>query len=307
MNKPKYPLRTRLLFILLAIIIWLFVVTGKEYEMVFDLPIKIENLKPGKVVISELPSQAQVRLKGSGRSLIFLVLFANGEVKLDLTTINHSYDFHLTPKMVKLPSALNTSVVEILKPETITIELDEIVFKELPVRLKVEVALKPGYILCDKIQSEPSTVRIEGPLSYVRTLRFIETEKLTLPDLHNDLSKKIPLKSPDEHIKFFPQKVTAKIAVDKIVESVFEGIPIVIKGLPDDLEAQFDPPTIDVTVRGASGQIKNLDKNRISASVFYHTDSLKSGTKIAPQILISANVDLLKIEPDSVRVSLHRK
>jgi YbbR domain-containing protein len=274
--------------------------------MEYYLPLKVENIKPGRIIVSSLPSQVLVRLRGSGRALIFISVFATAEVRLDLTDINHLHEFHITPKMVKLPSALNATVNEIIKPEIITIELDEIVFKELPVKSHVELTLEPGYVLANKIRTDPSHVRVEGPLSRFRTIHYLETEQLRFDEVNHNITQNAALKSLNAHFKLFSEKVKVIIEVDKIVEATFEGIAPIIKGLPENLEAQLYPSTINVIVKGASSKIKSLAKSHISAEIDYQTQPFKSGVKIIPRVSVPKEVDLLKIEPDSIRISLHK-
>jgi len=52
---------------LLAVLLWLFVVSGDQYTMMLDLPIEARNLNSQKTYLEEVPGYASVILKGKGR------------------------------------------------------------------------------------------------------------------------------------------------------------------------------------------------------------------------------------------------
>ena len=54
---------------LLAVLLWLFVISGDQYTMMLDLPIEARNLNSQKTYLEEVPGYASVILKGKGRDL----------------------------------------------------------------------------------------------------------------------------------------------------------------------------------------------------------------------------------------------
>ena len=53
----------------LAVLLWLFVISGDQYTMMLDLPIEARNLNSQKTYLEEVPGYASVILKGKGRDL----------------------------------------------------------------------------------------------------------------------------------------------------------------------------------------------------------------------------------------------
>ena len=49
----------------LAIILWMFIVSGERYEMVMAIPLEVRNLNEQKALREEVPEMAQVRLVGA--------------------------------------------------------------------------------------------------------------------------------------------------------------------------------------------------------------------------------------------------
>ena len=58
----------------LAILLWLAVKLSVVYEYQFPIQITAENIKPGKILGTELPDHAMIRVTGNGRALLALRL-----------------------------------------------------------------------------------------------------------------------------------------------------------------------------------------------------------------------------------------
>ena len=83
---------------LLAMLLWLFVVSGDQYTMMLDLPIEARNLNSQKTYLEEVPGYASVILKGKGRDLFKSYILQNySDIKLvlDLDGISQEYEFIL--------------------------------------------------------------------------------------------------------------------------------------------------------------------------------------------------------------------
>ena len=55
--------------LVLAFLLWLFVVSEKEYDLVLDLPIEARNLSAQMAHKEEVPSYASIKIRGTGRNL----------------------------------------------------------------------------------------------------------------------------------------------------------------------------------------------------------------------------------------------
>jgi len=69
----------------LAVLLWLFVVSGNDYTMMIDMPIEARNLNAQKTYLEEVPGFASVILEGKGRDLFkSFILKSYSEFKLVL-------------------------------------------------------------------------------------------------------------------------------------------------------------------------------------------------------------------------------
>ena len=64
--------------LILALLLWLFVVSEKEYDLVLDLPIEARNLSAQMAHKEEVPSYASIKIRGTGRNLFKSILLKKG-------------------------------------------------------------------------------------------------------------------------------------------------------------------------------------------------------------------------------------
>ena len=114
----------------LAVLLWLFVVSGNNYTMMLDIPIEARNLNAQKTYLEEVPGFASVILEGKGRDLFksyILKSYSEFKLVLDLDGISQEYEFILNdyfdknPSKVVLPPSHNVRFVEVVYPNRIKI------------------------------------------------------------------------------------------------------------------------------------------------------------------------------------------
>ena len=91
----------------LAVLLWLFVISGNHYTMMLDMPIEARNLNAQKTYLEEVPGSASVILEGKGRDLFksfILKSYSEFKLVLDLDGISQEYEFILNEYFDKNPS-----------------------------------------------------------------------------------------------------------------------------------------------------------------------------------------------------------
>jgi len=128
-----------------AIIIWFFVITENYFEYIVHIPVVVTNLKSGTTVSTELPKSAYVRLRGRGRSLLRLLIFKDIKLELNLGREVGRQIITLTADdIVMSGSATDTEVMELVSPDTVTVVIEPLLTKRLPVQSQVTIKTKPG-------------------------------------------------------------------------------------------------------------------------------------------------------------------
>lgn len=134
---------------------------------------------------NEPVDQVEIRITGDKRRLE-QIRESDLRVFVDMTSVsvgNHTVT--LAPDTVTLPDLPNGVRLEDINPKRIVVRLEAIEERDVPVRVETQGAVKNG----SEIYSEsvlPATVRIRGPISYVRGLASIPTEKVDVAGREGD-------------------------------------------------------------------------------------------------------------------------
>jgi hypothetical protein len=104
-----------------ATLLWLLAVPGARLaETELRIPVRVRNLPPGLTLEGVVPPQAEVRLRGERRDLLFLGASDVGvEVDASLASLGRR-TFALSPERVSLPDGLTLRAVS---PEKVQLEL----------------------------------------------------------------------------------------------------------------------------------------------------------------------------------------
>jgi len=256
----------------LALLLWIFVVSGNEYVMAIDLPIEARNLSAQKAHREEVPQFASVRLRGTGRELFKTFLIKNYvgfKVVLDLEGISQEYEFVLNdyfekyPQKIVLPSNFNLSFVEVVYPNRIKISLDEYQVKTVPVLANIIVQPSPGYIQVGETVISPDKIDIAGPKKELALINHVETIYDTIIDIATSLDGNINIESFGRLIDYSEDAVNVAINIQEIGERIIVDIPVQVINIPQKIRVFPSPQTVSLTVVGGVQRIAKLSPGDI--------------------------------------------
>ncbi len=296
--------RTRINLLLLAILLWILVITGRDYETVMRVPLKFHNVRADKVLISDDFPDALVRFRGSGRALVALSTFKYAHIEIDLSSAQNQQEFELTTNYVKVSAALDVEPIEVVQPDSVTALLDDLSEKRLPIKPEVEITTKPGYVLVSGARVSPATIILSGPKSLLDTLDHIGTVSKTYTELRRSLREKIALSLPHPKLESEFTEVSLSAGIERLMEQRFRQIPLKVNNPPRNLGVHLDPDNITVKVRGAVSIIKSVSREDIKAYVDFPASWSEDITGVEPGISLPEGVELVDFEPDTVFMTL---
>jgi len=321
LNKPIESLIGQKLSLLfgalgLALLLWIFVVSQDEYTLILDLPIEARNLNVQKAHKEEVPPNASVRLRGTGRDLFksfLLKNFGGFKLVLDLEGISREYEFVLNeyfekfPQKVVLPLNYNLSFVEVVYPNRIKISLDDYSSKSVPIISNLHIKPAPGFIMVGDQIIKPEKIDIAGPKKELALINHIETINDTISGLTSFYSGKIKTKSLGRLIKYSTSSVEISLDIQDISERIIVDVPVIIVNIPKKIRVFPSPQTVSLTVIGGINQISNLNPNDIKVIVDFNDWShLKQFYE--PKVSIPKNLlDWRDISPKNVEIGVARE
>lgn len=291
---------------LIAIFIWFLVVTRDTYEYRAAIPIQISQENPEYILTSPIPRKAYVMMQGSGRNLFSFMLFREGKLRLDVNWSAGSQV--IRPKLDNvflLGSAQSLTKRRLVSPDSIYLEIEKVVTREIPIKNRVDLRPLAGYKIIGDIVMEPETVPVRGPESAVAALDSINTEKEVVKDLKSPINREFELVAPDnKQITLLENKVKIVTEVQQLLEKVVNDVQVVVRYLPQNLEANVQPPSISVKVQGGMEIISPLTADDINVYVEYQPglDSLLNNAPV--QIEPIKEVKFRDVDPERVKVNL---
>jgi YbbR domain-containing protein len=252
-------------------------------------PIRLEYFTPlGKALRTTPPQYANVSWQGTGWDLL-----TGSEPRIALTVESDSIQtFYLRTIAAQ---QLGNDVFSV-SPEQITVEIEDIATKNVPVEAVAALSFWKGFDLADDIQLTPSVITVEGAKSVLENLNSLKTDTLRFQKLKDTVETTIKL-AVIPILKFSKTEVSAQLAVEQFTEkSLF--VPLTVKNAPQRLQIFPNKIKLDCTVAlsryaALSGDnfiavvdLKNVDvksKNNTVAIVLLQQPSFVRNVKFSPQ------------------------
>lgn len=297
--KSNFSVKLGLFF--LASLLWFLVVTERNFESVLNIPIKVEGLSEDKCLLKPVADIAKVKVKARGKSLLQLRLISKSFLRLDLSNIEGKESVKLGTEHVVMPRGLEVTPVDIIHPDSIYIELDDLAEYEMPIRPQIKTVPSPGYTVTGHIELEPSTVTVRGPKSLLANYKAIESVPDAMKDIKRNTTILLDLMLPEVFgISVVPDKVNALIRIERLGERTIIGVPIKVKNAPPNREITLQPSSVDIKITGGVSVIAELTLDDLTASVDFNRYRPDRGNGVKVIITSSKPIDIVRSEPEDV-------
>lgn len=303
-NLGKWPKNfgIRLLSLFFAVFLWYFVAGEDRIDTNVYIPVEIVNLPRNMVVSNQYKKQLEVTISGP-RGLI------NGINRQHISrTINLSTAKPGTTVVVKnerdsirFPRGIDVLRIQ---PSNITLLLDRLIEKSLPVKADVTGVPLSGFELTE-ITFDPQSILISGPQGVLKDESALVTEPIDVTGLKAPVTRQVALALKPEILERIGETVvSARIIInEKSVKKTIKDIPIAIL---DDKSGGTGPPTVlpdrvtvhalvPISLSRTETDLKTLIQARVVA------ESLPPGKHSVPvDISASDNITIVDLEPQSV-------
>ena len=232
---PRVSLKhsaSRLLALFFALLVYAHVYTEQERTADFTLPVRVQGMAQNLELLSEPPRDVRLTLRGTGKQLVKLRV-RPPEVVLDLSEARPGeVQRIISPADVLLPASAGVTVEAIHAPKAVTLQVDSLITRRLPVEIALIGRLERGLSLQGALRPEPQEVLVQGPSTLVQPLEALTTEPLDLSRIQSSVTRELSVRH-DSTLTVHPQ----------IVAVTLELIPTQAKTL-----------VLTVEARGATGR-----------------------------------------------------
>jgi hypothetical protein len=292
-----------------AILIWFLVVSNGIYDYETQIPIDIPAVQSHYIIISDLPTEARIKVRGQGMALFAFILFREGHLELNLEWGPGEKVLHpRTQDVILSGGAHSISVLQLIEPQEIPVVIEELASRALPVASRIEVKPLAGYTVVGDVALEPNEVMARGPNSLIQKLAAIPTVERTFEKIKTALAGEIFLTSPDpKKIMLLPGRVAYKVDVQKLMEKRIERIPVSVRNLPEGYRAMVLPAALSLIAEGGVSLIAPLAAGEIEAYIDYARLPEANGQSAPAYIVPVPGVRYRDIEPKRFKVILERE
>lgn len=187
----------KLISILLAVILWYFVVSERSGETAISIPLDFRNIPTSLIIIKNPEESINVRISGPANRLRGLSP-KNVKAIIDLSDAKPgTAEFIIQPEHITLPRGLRVTMVS---PASLMLRFDTLLKKSLPVEAILVGKPSEGFKLTG-VSVDPPTVDIVGAQLELRGLQRISTEEVDISGLKKNEIRKVPLNLAGLHIK----------------------------------------------------------------------------------------------------------
>ncbi|MBT3828938.1 MAG: hypothetical protein HOD97_06045 [Candidatus Marinimicrobia bacterium] len=303
----------------LASLLWVFVVSGNIYSLDVEIPIEGRNLPAKKALKAEMPDNALIKLKGTGRALFKTLVLKNFlsdfKLVLDLERISEEYDFYLNdyferyPQKVVIAPSLEVEYVEVIYPDSIHISLDAYKEKIVTVKPSLMVQPAPGYTLVGDLIVEPSQVQIAGSRKIIESIQFISTISDTLNNAVSSATRILKFELiPNKLVEYTPNQVAVSAKIQPITERIISDVQVLINNIRPDVRVFPSPQTVSLTVIGGADYIANIQPEDIEVSIDFNKRWNPGQTWYEPDVRVPEHViEWMDLSPRNIELVVTRK
>lgn len=292
----------KLLSLIFAIFLWYFVVGEDKVDTTVYIPVEIVNLPKELVISNQFKKQLEATVSGP-RGLI------NGINRQRITrTINLAKATPGTivirnePETIQFPRGVTISRIQ---PTHISLLIDELVEKELPVQAKTTGTPASGHELAGVI-FEPPSIKISGPKAVVGREKFLPAKPIDISGLKRPTAIQIPLQLHAALLELMGETVvTANVVIrEKTTERTIADVPVRLAEADPTRKVVIEPDTINVRALLPLSS-KGNQAGLLDASV--STDGLSIGTHRLPvKITAPEQIKIIETIPPTVTVRIGR-
>jgi YbbR domain-containing protein len=208
-------------------------------------------------------------------------------------------------QVIRKGQALEMESLEItVDPAEISLELDTMMSKQLPLSPRFQGYLEPGYEMVSNFL-EPRQVIIDGPMKLVREITEISTELIDLRSRNSDFSIQVRIVNPNPLISIRGSGMSefSGFIRELLMIKSFESLPIEVTGLKAGLTAVLEPSSASVRIHGIQRDLDLLNQEKILSVDC--SDITEPGVYERPlSVLVPPELMAGRKEPENVTITV---
>lgn len=238
-------LHLKIFSVIIAICMWMYIVTGEFQEISLYVPIKLTNIPEGYVAVTG-ENLVNVLAKGP-KSLVKDKQFNKVQISLDVSKMKPGTNSRvINPEDVQMPAGIQVASIE---PKSIDITVDSLIKKHMKVIPTFIGEPQEGYKV-GAVTVYPESVVVNAAKSKIEGLMSMETMPVNLSGKKDPITYSIGLKFYEGVQDYSPQQVEVFVVFKEDIQSrTVSDISVSTANTDQNLNANV-PDTIQMRVQG---------------------------------------------------------
>jgi YbbR domain-containing protein len=258
----------------------------------------------GLAVAPPVAREMQVRVRGPQERLNALATASLPAYSQPLEGLGAGvHSLTVEKKRIVLPAGITVVAV---KPPTLVINLENRVYKKVPVVISLKGRPAAGFTVGDAVP-DPPMVTLQGPRTVLVSLTRVFTRPVDVSGTADSFSREISLDLP-ETVEPFESSgvVVARISVvGKIVTLVLEKVAVGARG--SRLSWRITPTAVNLQIRGPESVLEAL-RSDMGSRVYLDLAGLEPGVYVRRAVIdLPPDVQLISAEPGLFTVTLRER
>lgn len=256
---PKKNLTTKILAVLFAVVLWIYVMNEQNppIELTYQAPLEVRNLS-SQFAIYDVPDSVRIRVRGPRGVMASL---SQQDIKAYLDVKGLTEGVSTAKVYASLPGAVE--MVEIT-PDKVNARLEAVVSKQSPVEIWTNGNLPSGVTIAGTVSSVPQ-VQVEGPRTILDSLYKVVAQ-VDLNGRNDDFTAETSLMAIDREgrvidgLTIRPAKTNVTVNVSGTSRKTVDIKPVFINEMPPNIMIKHiatDPQQIEVF--GMAGVLAGVD------------------------------------------------
>ncbi len=246
----------KLVCLLLAVILWAFIATGKTEKLRFKIPIVTNNLASHLTVATMSDTYASILLEGKKEHLKSVnVKKITVFVDMEDAVPDVPKEYPIRVEKHQIPEEVTLSLVN----ETVTVTVETRADKWIDVIPNIVGSVKKGKIIVDKTVF-PERVKVSGPKSAIASLESVMTQPVSVENEGADFQRQVGLMNENHVGVSFGEKVFAvRLIIADVKDLSVFTVPVVIRNENKEYDYEIKNPEVEVYIRSRYNRVLAAD------------------------------------------------
>lgn len=255
-------LGTKVLALILALAVYVHVLSGQDRELTYRIPLRIAALPAGLAIANDPPEQMRVRIRASGKDLVKLrAQRFHAEVRLDASRPGR-LQRPILGSDVLLPKGVGAAEIEVLDPTTIDLVVEPTERGRLPVALVTRGSLPAHLALAARPVVGPDRIAVTGPASRIAALDSIRTTPFDLKELRESGEWDVALAEP-HGLVLEERSAVVRFTVGERATRRLGPYSVTLEPPQADRILWIQPDEASVEVSGVRSVVEAIDPSRV--------------------------------------------